>query len=610
MADMADEGAFDLEPLRDPTHFIRLLSFELAGDGPDINVVLSTWPRGAAPGFSAISYTWGDERSMQTITVNGKRLTVRENCHYALRQARSYKPKSFIWIDSICINQHDLREKGLQVGKMVELYRAAEQVLVCIGPSAEGSDTIMKLGCHLRQSDDEILWSLPVGSRGPAHPEARRFGSRLSNARLRWILSQSDEYVVHVNQAMKHFSERPYWKRVWIVQEIAAAKDSVVLCGSQSMPWEGLVRARDTLTGISDMGAASHGLIKLDASPIRNLQMAATRQIRSLQSFISHFRDSKCADARDRLFAFGALIEWHPTSPIAVDYTKSAFQLLVDLAERELVSEDLLHALEVYSSHPEMKAAVRRLQQAGLDVSPPPSERNAAIRYRLGGTNRIGQLQSRGFGELSIRTEGTYLELSASDEAVSFGSLLENIRKIPNPHQLDWAVRMPQQIKNQQGALVGWTCHEAQPGDVLIPCSQAIVIFATTTPYMLVLRQNEGETFDIIGQALLLADCTLPWLGRGYVAPGTQRPNIDGYSVVELHISAEDKIVLTGQDLARGRTHDRTARVERLFTSVTAAPQRAAKVTFHVHAIRDDERGRVAGSPAVVEDGTVIVRYG
>ena len=52
-------------------------------------------------------------------------MTVRENCYYALWQARLYEPEKYVWIYSLCINQSDLHEKRLQVQMMGLLYRQA-----------------------------------------------------------------------------------------------------------------------------------------------------------------------------------------------------------------------------------------------------------------------------------------------------------------------------------------------------------------------------------------------------------------------------------------------------------------------------------------------------
>lgn len=156
---------------------------------------------------------------------------VRENCCYALWQARFYEPEKYVWIDSICIKQSDLYEKGLQVQRMGLLYRQASLALVCIGPHAEGSEHIVALGKHLEQmnNDDETML-LEQNSLEKIDSNARRLGVRPSNVRIRWVL-HLHEYIASLHSSMAHFCQRPYWKLVWVVQEIAAARTRAVLCG-------------------------------------------------------------------------------------------------------------------------------------------------------------------------------------------------------------------------------------------------------------------------------------------------------------------------------------------------------------------------------------------
>ena len=568
------------QPLQEPAHWIRLLRFESEQDSEALATTVSTWERAGAPSFIAVSYTWGDKTLERSITVDGKTLMVRHNCLFALQQARSYDPESYVWIDSICINQRDLHEKRLQVQMMYALYRQAATVLACIGPSADESEAVIELGKRLETLEYSSAIDLPKDRLEVMEAIVKRLGCRASNTRLKWVLSQDEEQILRFHRSMRLLSQREYWKRVWVVQEVASARRVVVLCGYESLSWEGLVRVRDTLQGMSD---TSRELEKLDTSAIRNLRMAATRHIRSLQSFVSHFRESKCADARDRLFAFSTLIEWSAFGPVTVDYTKSAFQLLVELAERQFVSEDLLAALEVSAIDVNMKAAVRRRQQPSKPTEGAVADQAAPIiRNRPQGTNRMGKLEVKPSGQLTMKTERTLGSgMQAETETSSMVAHLKDISERPAEHQLEWAERMPKEIKDAEGNMIGWACSEARPGDLLLPCNENLIVVSTSTPYLLVLRKSAGDLFDIIGQALLLADFQLPWHGRGYVAPGEAAPKVDGYSVVELYLSAEDKVVLTGQDLAAGSTHDKHARVERLFTSVTANAKSAARITFH-----------------------------
>jgi hypothetical protein len=56
---------------------------------------ISTWPVVSVPAYRAISYTWGDPTSTETISLNGQQIEVCQNCAYALRQAYWHEQEQY-----------------------------------------------------------------------------------------------------------------------------------------------------------------------------------------------------------------------------------------------------------------------------------------------------------------------------------------------------------------------------------------------------------------------------------------------------------------------------------------------------------------------------------
>jgi hypothetical protein len=89
-------------------------------------------------------------------------VVVRENLYWALwnlsrRKDRPGERKS-VWVDAICINQEDDKEKGEQVQGMGELYAQATTVVVWLGTAADSSDVAFDfLHAVLRPSNKEWL---------------------------------------------------------------------------------------------------------------------------------------------------------------------------------------------------------------------------------------------------------------------------------------------------------------------------------------------------------------------------------------------------------------------------------------------------------------------
>ncbi|EME40241.1 hypothetical protein DOTSEDRAFT_108565, partial [Dothistroma septosporum NZE10] len=73
--------------------------------------------------FETISYTWGDASLSGDILVNGEALRIPASAVAAIRNVRTLDRERVVWIDSVCINQNDLAERGEQVTLMSRVYQ-------------------------------------------------------------------------------------------------------------------------------------------------------------------------------------------------------------------------------------------------------------------------------------------------------------------------------------------------------------------------------------------------------------------------------------------------------------------------------------------------------
>ncbi|OTB19112.1 hypothetical protein K445DRAFT_36612, partial [Daldinia sp. EC12] len=135
---------YKYQHLQDGRSF-RLLSL-LPGDDPADPIrcqlqVHSLTEDGQIPQYTALSYVWGDRSFDTHIECEGGILPVNRGCFQALRSLRdslrnpgrglAFTP--YFWVDAVCINQLDEREKSSQVRLMGDIYRSAETVLCFIG---------------------------------------------------------------------------------------------------------------------------------------------------------------------------------------------------------------------------------------------------------------------------------------------------------------------------------------------------------------------------------------------------------------------------------------------------------------------------------------------
>lgn len=92
----------------------------------------------SAPPFFALSYVCGKARFTHKISVGKRRLRVRPNLHAALERlqlhfVREGRSKVVLWIDAICIDQRNDKEKARQIQNMHSVFSGAEKVLAMLG---------------------------------------------------------------------------------------------------------------------------------------------------------------------------------------------------------------------------------------------------------------------------------------------------------------------------------------------------------------------------------------------------------------------------------------------------------------------------------------------
>jgi hypothetical protein len=94
--------------------------------------------------YEALSYVWGIPQKTRSILLNNYAFKVTENLHSVLSRMRNQYLERVIWIDAICINQDDLKEREEQIQYMARIYGVAKSVIVWLGETADGSDSALE----------------------------------------------------------------------------------------------------------------------------------------------------------------------------------------------------------------------------------------------------------------------------------------------------------------------------------------------------------------------------------------------------------------------------------------------------------------------------------
>ena len=342
-------------PLRDPSSQIRFLEVDCETSGPDdlIKCRLATWDVETAPPYHAISYTWGPEELTETILLDDGPAVVRKNCADVLRQLLYFKSCLYYWLDALCIDQTNVIEKNAQVAMMGSFFSKAEHVLVCIG-----------------QEDDDGEYALQ------AIRDQRRYGGsppsgERSDTDHRPVIVKKDPNgkippdvnLPRFTLSLAALSRRPYFERVWVVQEIYLAREASVCCGKIKLPIAHLERELHNANSILQRLITANWLVRGDSQgfvkKLEGVPMELLNALRPIEwtlnekcgwmlentvepskrstgvSFnwlVENFSTLRCQDPRDKVYGALALVDWQDTPPILPDYSRSAFSLALEMS--------------------------------------------------------------------------------------------------------------------------------------------------------------------------------------------------------------------------------------------------------------------------------------
>ena len=207
--------------------------------------------------YVALSYCWGDSSLTTKVHVNKSEVDVKQNLDAALRQLR-LRGYRRVWVDALCVNQADEEERGSQVQIMQQIYSRAHLVISWIG--SVDDDTAEAVKFLLERSTSSQIPSTPINLDEMTPLPSPRFPqdapletaqhsprySRLEKAKRRWIRNQWS--------LIQDFFSQDYWKRVWVIQEVAVATDLRILYGKSEMSWDNVAAAilhwKQTLTSL------------------------------------------------------------------------------------------------------------------------------------------------------------------------------------------------------------------------------------------------------------------------------------------------------------------------------------------------------------------------
>ena len=299
---------------------------------------------GSNPKYDAISYCWGEKTGTGSIILNGATVEVPNSAAGVLRHFRPASGTHTLWIDAVCINQRDVRERSTQVSIMHHVYQDSTRTLIWLGEADEVAEQAFRMvdaicrGLRAREActDESDSAVLPLGT---ARAEV---------------------------ESVIEFVRRPWFSRVWVLQEACLAPVPICFCGELSVPWEDICAAVEWIPRGLPHVFGYDGSTDLDNPPglnmcllgflIRKYPAGGTAPSRFMyRQLLTYGRSLEASEPKDKCYGLRGLAWRVPKEGAdseslpgwaAVDYNKSLLRVCRDATRLAILQTGGLEVLD------------------------------------------------------------------------------------------------------------------------------------------------------------------------------------------------------------------------------------------------------------------------
>lgn len=272
------------------------------------------------PPYVALSYVWGDASRTRTIMLDGEIFSITSNLHEAMLQLRQETDVLLLWIDAICIDQSNIEERSQQVSLMREIYTNALLVTVWLGPETNNSHLAVQL---IHTWSQAMVESTDLDST-----------SLTDEIDFSFLSHMEEPFPKNAWNAVLELFERPWWTRIWVIQEVAVSKKASFLCGSDIISLAEMLLVTTFWQALRDMESSTPLDLKGQISVVRfqehllhfvhAWQYASEDSSSEKVSIVDLLHQTQhygATDPRDKIFALLGIDQVHDI-PIKPDYSK------------------------------------------------------------------------------------------------------------------------------------------------------------------------------------------------------------------------------------------------------------------------------------------------
>lgn len=316
---------------------------------------------------------WGRGPEERTIHIDRRAFPVRQILYDALEQISAHHGQkgwvdTYIWVDAICINQADAKEKGFQIVLMRQIYEKASHVLVWLGIAENEIHNRLAFA----QIDYYSKMFVKVATKSKPDrpwwwPKRPHLQGQIAADFSTWILANDalangrEDLDTHAAlSGLRALFESKWWTRTWIFQEATVPESFYMrryvlgqsfqvpkgkvkfLCGKETTDWfaistilsvVGLLQNIGPVASEIPLGVQTHAAALLKFRLNRLFKFV---DMEDLFAILSQFRSTECTDPRDKVYAPLCLAPKAAIDTIVPDLSKDTRSVYLDVARFSL----------------------------------------------------------------------------------------------------------------------------------------------------------------------------------------------------------------------------------------------------------------------------------
>lgn len=293
------------------------------------------------PHYEAISYAWGDVKDTTYSLCDGLILPLTESLKGGLAAMRYEDKSRWLWADAICIDQSNKEEREHQVSHMGIIYNQATKVIVWLGKDVDNQ--ALKAMALIEEITQQCISHSVLKGKGDK--------AKLRNTDELWDLlpQQMISGIQHNNNhnwdALAWLFSRPWFNRLWVIQEVNSNPDVEVLCGRVEISWDKVALTAAYIDKHPKIHV-SNGFP--DSYYVNAYYMRRRLWFRdvTLPSFLNWGRSFRVTDPLDRVYGLMGMPPFTEMKRrLQVDYSKSTVDLYKRVAQQCIKDMESLRVL-------------------------------------------------------------------------------------------------------------------------------------------------------------------------------------------------------------------------------------------------------------------------